>query len=231
MDRSVDDEKFEVLNRALALFDFLAEVDVASAAARRTLVDGSVGLRGNSPVASANAGVAALISGDETMAREMFERAANTMRDHGAGSNGVALRGTSSGYHFRLAAHHGDAFEKASAARSKDLHVLMSAIVAHHLALLDEPAGAQSDVLYNAIDHVFGEASVEALVCRAETLSALAGCYAVRANKLRKLLVHWPARARLTPELEIAALAILPFDPRRLSPNGPAHAAFTRDTL
>lgn len=224
MDSRTKDQHFEVLDRALALFDFLAEADVAQAAARPTLADGSVGFPGDLPVASANAGVAALMLGDETIAREMFERAANALRDNGEKSDGVALRGTSSGHHFRLAARHGDAFEKASAARGNDLHALMSVVVAHHLALLDGGTGAQRNVLFNAIDQVFGEASVEAMLCHAETLSVLAAFYVVRANKLRTLLDHRPARARLTPELAIAALVILPFDPRRLL------GEFTKDT-
>lgn len=222
MDTSADDQNFDSLSSALAAFDFLANADRERAARlwNHSAEMHNVAFQSAAlVVATANAGVAALLLGDAHDARERLLRAASALSQSSQEQGVASLRGTSSGYHFRLAALHGDAFEAASASRGKELRELMSMVIAHHIAALDGNAGSQTarSAMSVALENVFGRASVEARLSRATTPSDIADCYAARAGKLRTILRHWRPRAVLTPEISIAALAIWPFEMRHLS--------------
>lgn len=235
MDTPQNDRTADDLGRITAAFDFLSEARLAPAAERLNFPQGDTDIARRGDVlivAAANAGVAALLSGDAPVARDWLVRAAAAIRNVGSALDVAGpLRATSSGYHFRLAVHHGDVFEKANAARNDELRALMSAIVAHHLALLGGDMIEHRDLMRAAIDQVFGKSSIESRLSRAESLPDFLHCYAVRADKLRVILRHWPARARLSPEIAIAALAILPFDPSRLPGGMPARNAIAGDAL
>lgn len=235
MDTPPNDRIAEDLSRVTAAFAFLSEYRFEPAAERLKFphADTDFARRGDVlVVAAANAGVAALLSGDALAARDWLVCAAATIQDTCRALDGDgALSATSSGYHFRLAVHHGNVFEKVNASRATELRALMSAIVAHHLALLDGAAIAPRDQMRTAIDRVFGTSSIESRLSRAASRSDFMDCYAARAEKLRVILRHWPARARLSPEIAIAALAILPFDPRRLPAAIAAGNAIARGAL
>lgn len=235
MDTPPTERIAEDLSRITAAFAFFSADKIERAAERLNFLhaDTDFARRGDALiVASANAGVAALILDDAPAAHDWLVRAAAAIHDTSRALDGDgALRATSSGYHFRLAVNHGDVFEKANAARANELRALMSAVVAHHHALLDGDAIAQRDQMRAAIDQMFGTSSIEARLSRAESPSDFMDCYAERADKLRVILRHWPARARLSPEIAIAALAILPFDPRRLPAGISAGNAIARGAL
>ena len=232
MDTSVRHGTLGVLSGCLAAFDFLSSGALPMAAERwnSALGDGLQGLDSHAlTVAWANAGVSALVLGDAVAARQALLSAACALRDDIQNDAGGVLRGTSSGHHFRLAADNGDAFAQASTARDNDLRALIDKIIAHHLALIDGRAVEPREVMLAAMECMFGHSSIEAQLARAETLSDVAECYVSRANKLRALLRHWPVRGRLTPEVAIAAMAIVPFDPRRPSANSQIRDAFNGD--
>lgn len=214
MDTSANDLAFDVLDRALQAFDFLARGEPVLAAEvwkalpnAHALADCGDALA----VASANAGLAMYLLQDVSGARATLLEAARVLcyaRENASNS----VRTTSSSHHFRLATRHSDAFVRATTSRGTELRSLMSSVVAHHVALLEGDARSriEQDTMRVTVEAAFGQASVEARLCRAVTPAEISECYAARANKLRTLRRHWRSSSRLSPEFSVAALAIWP---------------------
>lgn len=213
MDTSANDLAFDVLDRALQAFDFLARGEPALAAAVwRALPNAYAADCGDAlVVASANAGLAMYLLQDVSGAHATLLETARVLSSAREPSSN-SVRTTSSSHHFRLAIRHGEAFVRATTARGNELRALISSVVAHHVALLEGDARSriEQEEMRATVEAAFGQASVEARLCRAVTQAEISECYAARANKLRTLRRHWRSSSRLSPEFSVAALAIWP---------------------
>lgn len=214
MDTHANDLAFEVLDRALQAFDFLSRGEPVLAAAVWKALPNAQALADCGDalvVASANAGLAKYLLQDVSSARAALMDAARVLSS-AREAESKRVRATSSSYHFRLATRHGDTFARATTARCTELRKLMSSVVAHHVALMESEAREpiEQEAMRAAVEAAFGQASVEARLCRAVTQAEISECYAARANKLRTLRRHWRSTSQLSPEFSVAALAIWP---------------------
>lgn len=222
MHKSAKYQHLSTSNRAIAAFDFLAENDVVSAAA--VLLSGPESTTGNALIVDlANAALGDLLA--EAPAR-MFENSARAaaLLDEmtiALSEDAGTPRASSSGYHFRLASQHGDAFAKASRTRHANVYAVMRAIVDHHAALLRGEAERErtQSALAALIGETFGAASTEARMIQAQSFGEKAECFRARAEKLRAVTRHASSNADLSPEIALAAMVILPAIPAPVEAN------------
>lgn len=195
--------------QSLKAFAALAEGRYADAAsAWRHLLDLErlpVSLRA---AALNNAAAAHLIIGDYAQSRALLQLAsdANTLLRAEAASD--QLRGTSSSFHFRLAAKLPVQFASAANARREHIASAIAAIIDHHVALAasgDKRAEAEAP-----LQTACGRTSVEASLLRAGQRSQIAAGYRSRFMRLTQALGMPVKNERQELELALAAIAILP---------------------
>lgn len=162
-------------------------------------------------VALNNAALARLISGDRVQSRALLQRAAD------AGSalcvdvaESAELRGSSSSFHFRLAAKHTSQFTSAANARGQHIASAIAAIIGHHAALVGSRQEWRTEGIVQDLRSACGRSSAEVSLLHARRRSEIAAGYASRLIRLRQALAAPANNERQVSELALAAMGILP---------------------
>jgi len=163
-------------------------------------------------VALNNVAVACLIRGKRVRAKALLERAADVAASlrADAAAESPALRGTSSSFHFRLAAKHTTWFASAANARRAHTASAIEAVITHHLALATARSGWRTEEISQSLGKACGATSAEVSLLHACHRSEIAAAYASRVFRLRQASVASVTSERQRLELSLAAMGILP---------------------
>lgn len=196
---------------ALLAFEALAAGNVAAAVAAWTtpLDDRDVDMPEWRAVILNNSALGCLLSGDIEQARRDLDHAAEFCAGVLANADAPAdVCGTSSGFHFRLAAKHAASFATASATRPRLVAEAISALIALHRAIALRPP-ASVDGARDALVRADGQAGSSAQLFSARSRRDICAAYGSRARQLRQLMEMPPVTKRAQCELALAATGIV----------------------